>query len=169
MRLIQSQISRCWEMAEIQYEIFQDWHLPAVYELERKLFKGEEWSLDQFKSELAFVPASRMYWVAKLDGAVIGYAGVMVVDDFADVATLAVVPELRGRGIGTHFMNLIFQEAARRGAERILLEVRKTNLNAISLYQKLGFEILAERPNYYGPGLDAYMMELAHIPEVQNG
>jgi ribosomal protein S18 acetylase RimI-like enzyme len=36
------------------------------------------------------------------------------------------------------------------------------------MYEKLGFVVLAERPNYYGPGRDAYMMELASIPEVNN-
>lgn len=155
-------------MADVTFEIFQDWHLPAVYELEKQLFKGEEWSLDQFKSELHFVPESRMYWVAKVAGTIVGYAGVMVVDDFADVATIAVIPQLRGQGIGTRFMQMIFAEATKRGATRVLLEVRKTNQSAIAMYEKLGFKIIAERPNYYGPGLDAYMMELDEIPQVQN-
>ena len=55
-------------MAEVVFEIMQDWHLPTVFEMEKQIFKGEEWSLDQFKSELHFVPETRMYWVAKIDG-----------------------------------------------------------------------------------------------------
>lgn len=156
-------------MADVVFEIMQDWHLPTVYELERQLFKGEEWSLDQFKSELSQIPETRMFWVAKADGRVIGYAGVMVIDDFADIATLAVVPEYRRQGIASRFINMIYAEARRRGATRILLEVRTDNEPAKTMYEKLGFNILAERPNYYGPGRDAYMMELAEIPEVTNG
>lgn len=155
-------------MAEVVFEIMQDWHLPSVYDLERQLFNGEEWSLDHFKSELSQVPETRMFWVAKADGRVIGYTGVMVIDDFADIATLAVVPEYRRQGIASRFIKMIFSEARRRGATRILLEVRTDNEPAKSMYQKLGFQILAERPNYYGPGRDAYMMELAEIPEVNN-
>jgi [ribosomal protein S18]-alanine N-acetyltransferase len=151
-------------MAEVVFEIMQDWHLPTVYEMEKQIFKGEEWSLDQFKSELHHVPETRMYWVAKVDGRVIGYAGVIVIDEVADIATIAVSPEFRGIGLGSQFMRMIFAESRYRGANRIMLEVRVNNLHAIEIYKKYGFQILIERPNYYGPGKDAYMMELAELP-----
>jgi ribosomal-protein-alanine N-acetyltransferase len=146
-------------MAEITFDLMQDWHLPAVFELEQKLFSGEEWSLEQFESELELVPESRMYWVARLEGVVVGYFGLILIDDFADVGTIAVVPEIRRQGVASKMIEMMLVEARRRGMKRMLLEVRTTNDAAIALYKSFGFEIIAERPNYYGPGLSAFLME----------
>ena len=146
-------------MAEITFDLMQDWHLPAVFELEQKLFSGEEWSQEQFESEMELVPESRMYWVAKLEGVVVGYFGLILIDDFADVATIAVVPEIRRKGVASKMIETMLVEAKRRGMKRMLLEVRTTNVAAIALYKRFGFEIIAERPNYYGPDLSAYLME----------
>ena len=146
-------------MTEITFDLMQDWHLPAVFELEQRLFSGEEWTLEQFESELELVPESRMYWVAKLDGVVVGYFGLIMIDDFADVGTIAVVPEIRRQGIASRMIELMLTEARRRGMKRMLLEVRTTNEPAIALYKGFDFEIIAERPNYYGPGLSAFLME----------
>jgi ribosomal-protein-alanine N-acetyltransferase len=150
-------------MANIEFALMQDYHLPTVFELEESLFAGEEWSRDQFYSELALVPASRMYWVALHDKRVIGYFGEMIVDDFADIATVALAPEYRRQGIATRMVDTMIAEAVRRGATRMLLEVRTDNTAAIALYKKLGFDFIAERPNYYGPGLSAYVMERKNL------
>lgn len=146
-------------MSEVIFEMMQDWHLPAVFELEQKLFSGEEWSLEQFQAELELVPESRMYWVARHDGVVMGYFGIILIDDFADVATIAVSPEFRRQGIASRMIDVMLAEARNHHADRMLLEVRTTNESAIALYKKFDFEIIAERPNYYGPGLSAYLME----------
>jgi ribosomal-protein-alanine N-acetyltransferase len=146
-------------MANIEFALMQDYHLPAVFELEESLFAGEEWSRDQFRSELSMVPDTRMYWVALDDKRVVGYFGEMIIDDFADIATVALAPEYRRQGIATRMVNTMIAEAVRRGATRMLLEVRVDNTAAIELYRKLGFDFIAERPNYYGPGLSAYVME----------
>lgn len=147
-------------MSDIQFQLMQQWHLAAVYDLELKLFAGEEWSLSQFREELAEVPTTRLYWVALDDNRVIGYFGILLLDDFADIATLAVDTEYRHRGIGSRMVREMLQSALDRGARRMLLEVRTSNADAIRLYERFGFERIAERPNYYGPGLDAYVMQL---------
>lgn len=148
-----------YSMSDVTFEILQNWHIPAIVELEHQLFSGEEWSREQFIAEAALIGDTRMYWVAKSEGRIIGYCGVIVVDDFADVATIAVVPEFRRQGIARRMMAMIQEHAIQRGANRILLEVRTTNESAIALYKSLGYAIIAERPNYYGPNLDAYVME----------
>ena len=147
----------------VEFVLMQDYHLPAVFELEESLFAGEEWSRDQFYSELALMPESRMYWVALDNKRVVGYFGEMIVDDFADIATVALAPEYRRRGIATRMFEIMQAEAVRRGATRMLLEVRTNNTAAIELYKKLNFDIIAERPNYYGPGLSAYLMQLKSL------
>ena len=146
-------------MTEIQ--IAQNWHLPAIMEIERDLFKKEAWSKSVFQSELDLIPDQRMYWVALVDGKVVGYSGVAVIDDFADVATIAVAQEHQQKGIGAQLFQLVLDHAVEHKANRILLEVRTNNETAIEMYKKYGFEIVATRPNYYGPALDAYVMEMA--------
>ena len=151
------------QTSDVEFVMMQDYHLPAVFELEEKLFAGEEWSRDQFYSELSQVPDTRMYWVALHNKRVVGYFGLMAIDDFADVATLAVAPDYRRQGIASRMIDTIIAEAIRRGATRMLLEVRTDNTAAIELYKKHGFSIIAERPNYYGPDIAAYMMERPNL------
>ena len=151
----------------VEFALMQDWHLPSVFKLESELFAGEEWSDEQFREELANVPDTRMYWVALEDKRVVGYFGMMLLADFADIATIAVIPSHRRQGIATDMVKLMLETAKDRGAIRMLLEVRTTNTAAIEFYQKLGFVIIAERPHYYGPGLTAYVMELSDL-EVAN-
>ncbi|MFM1786685.1 MAG: hypothetical protein RL228_635 [Actinomycetota bacterium] len=146
-------------MTDIQ--IMQNWHLPAVMEIEKDLFGKEAWSKSVFQSELDLIPDQRMYWVSLEDGKVTGYSGVAVIDDFADVATIAVAKAHQRKGLGAVLFQKILDYAKEHQANRILLEVRTNNEVAIEMYKKYGFEIVAERPNYYGPALDAYVMELA--------
>lgn len=145
-------------MTEIQ--IAQKWHLPAMMEIEKDLFAREAWSQPVFKSELDLIPDQRMYWVALNDGRVVGYSGVAVIDDFADVATIAVAQDFQRQGIGSMLFQKILDYAKDHEVRRVFLEVRTNNQTAIDMYKKNGFEIVAERPNYYGPGLDAFVMEL---------
>ncbi|MEY4348416.1 MAG: hypothetical protein RIS43_835 [Actinomycetota bacterium] len=146
----------------------QDWHLPAVFALEEKLFAGEEWSHEQFREELDNMPETRLYWVALDDKRVIGYCGILLLNDFADITTIAVEPSYRKQGIGTAMVKLMATHAIERGAARMLLEVRTTNDNAINFYKHFGFEVIAERPNYYGPDLPAFVMEQNDIQAVLN-
>lgn len=77
------------------------------------------------------------------------YAGLLVAfENFStftarpmvNIHDVIVRPEYRGRGIGRLLMKGIIDEAARRGAARVTLEVRKDNLAAQHLYRSLGFE-----------------------------
>lgn len=135
-----------------------------MMEIEKALFANEAWSQPVFKSELDLIPDQRMYWVATESGKVVGYSGVAVIDDFADVATIAVAKDFQRKGIGTKLFQQILDYAKDHEVHRVFLEVRTNNKTAIEMYKKYGFEIVAERPNYYGPALDAYVMEL----EVKN-
>ena len=143
-----------------EFAIMQNWHLPAAMEIEKALFKKEAWSRSVFQSELDLIPDQRMFWVALIEGQVVGYSGVAVIDDFADVATIAVSADHQRKGIGAALFQLILDYANQHEVNRIMLEVRTNNDVAIEMYKKYGFQIVAERPNYYGPALDAFVMEL---------
>jgi [ribosomal protein S18]-alanine N-acetyltransferase len=134
--------------------------LAAVEELERALFPLDAWPLQMFEDELA-QPETRSYFVAvdALDR-VIAYAGLMCIEPIADVQTIAVVPEREGQGIGTQLLTLLIEEAGRRKAKDVLLEVRADNPRAQRLYRWFGFEQIHVRPRYYRDGADALIMRL---------
>lgn len=68
--------------------------------------------------------------------------------DEEELLLIAVLPEHRARGLGQILIDRLFETASARGISRIFLEMRRGN-PAIHLYQKVGFEPIGERPNYY--------------------
>lgn len=134
------------------------WDIDAIMPLERELFAQTAWSAGQFWSELAHVPHTREYVVARDGETVLGYAGVYANKPTADVQTIAVAPSAQGRGVGAALLDALKEAARTRGCTEMLLEVRADNEPAISLYQRAGFETIANRRGYYGPGQDALIM-----------
>jgi len=133
--------------------------IPAVHELEVRLFPVDAWPLQMFWDELV-QPETRRYLVAEAADGIVGYAGLMCVEPIADVQTIAVVPEYEGRGIGTALLTDLIAEGRRRGAADILLEVRADNPRAQQLYVRFGFEQIHVRKRYYRDGVDALIMRL---------
>jgi ribosomal-protein-alanine N-acetyltransferase len=131
----------------------------AVSVLEQRLFPVDAWPLHMFYDELA-QPETRWYLLAEGTEGIVGYAGLMCIEPIADVQTIAVVPEYEGRGIGTILLTRLIEEARRRHAADLLLEVRADNPRAQQLYLRFGFEQIHVRPRYYRDGVDALIMRL---------
>ncbi|HWQ04882.1 MAG TPA: ribosomal protein S18-alanine N-acetyltransferase [Longilinea sp.] len=92
---------------------------------------------------------------------IIGMIVVWMILDEAHVATLAVHPEYRRRGIGQHLLANALLEAQKSGAVLAFLEVRKNNLAAQALYRRFGFVEDGIRPHYYADnGEDAILLSL---------
>ena len=85
----------------------------------------------------------------KSSGQVIGYAFWHLVADEVHVLKVAVTPAWRGQGIAARLLERCFTSSAEQGAKSAHLEVRPSNIPAIELYQKLGFELVGRRPKYY--------------------
>ncbi len=133
--------------------------LEAVLGLELALFGEEAWSRQMLEGELAEQPRSRYYLIAEEDGTIVGYAGLLVSGEQADVLTLAVAADRWGRGIGSGLLEALLAEAARRGATAVFLEVRAGNARAQRLYSRYGFAEVGIRKGYYQPsGADALVM-----------
>jgi ribosomal-protein-alanine N-acetyltransferase len=131
----------------------------AVEVLERRLFPVDAWPMQMFFDELAQID-TRRYVVAEADGQIVAYAGLMCIEPIADIQTIAVVPEFEGRGIGSAILTELIEEARRRGAVEVLLEVRADNPRAQALYVRFGFEQIHVRRRYYRDGTDALIMRL---------
>lgn len=99
--------------------------------------------------------------VSVTPGRIVGMSVVWLILDEAHVATIAVHPDYRRRGIGQRLLANALLSAQREGATLAYLEVRKGNLGAQALYQRFGFIEDGIRPHYYvDNGEDAILMSL---------
>jgi len=80
---------------------------------------------------------------------VAGFCAFWLVIDQAHINNLAVLPELRGHGLGTQLLEAVIAEATQLGAILLTLEVRQSNAPALRLYEKAGFTREGVRKNYY--------------------
>jgi len=91
--------------------------------------------------------------------ALAGFAGMWVMYDEAHVTTIGVDPLYRGQGWGELLLVALFEEAIRRRASLLTLEVRVSNVTAQRLYEKYGMSVQGIRARYYTDnGEDAYIM-----------
>ena len=145
----------------ISYRAAIQLDLPVLVSMERVLFADSPWTTGQFKEEFKGVPNSRYFIVATNEqDQIVGYAAVLVVAPGveADVLTVAVLPEYARQGIATHFMAELEKWSKDKEASAMMLEVGVENTGAIALYEKLGYQSISTRKNYYGHGLDALVM-----------
>lgn len=139
--------------------------LDAIMALESSLFGSDAWSPKTMQAELGdkhgyYLVAFPPHNPSRIEG----YAGLRAPlrEPQADIQTIAVAVGARRQGLGRVFMLRLIDEARQRGAAEVFLEVRSDNPGAQALYESLGFEILAVRPNYYQPdGVDAVVMRLS--------
>jgi ribosomal-protein-alanine N-acetyltransferase len=132
--------------------------LGEVTEIERRSY-SLPWSALTFRSLLRRPNAFLL--VAEENKGVAGYAALWLAADEAELGNLAVRPGRRGRGIGRILLRHVLEEAARRGAREVFLEVRESNAIARRLYEASGFRIVGSRPDYYAsPCEDAIVMRL---------
>ena len=122
-------------------------HLRAVMRIEAETHP-RPWSLSLFMSEMA-LRTSRAYYVARVDGLVVGYVGLMMSADEGHITTIAVDPIWHRRKIGTRLLLVAAREALRRGARALTLEVRMSNKAAQEMYRRFGFRPAGVRKNYY--------------------
>lgn len=122
-------------------------HLRSVLRIEAQVYP-RPWSLSLFLSELA-LRSTRVYMVARVDGIVVGYSGLMITGEDAHVTTIAVDPEWHRQKIGSRLLCQMVRQALERGARHLTLEVRVSNTAAQALYRKFGFHPAGVRKNYY--------------------
>lgn len=144
----------------ITYRDAHAFDLPIFVSLDKELFPYSPWTAGQYKEELS---SPTRHFVVALDEAssIIGYAGVFAPGATeADILTVGVIPEHRGKGIAKALMALITDWAIAQGSTAMMLEVKTGNDDAIGMYESLGYLKLNIRKDYFGTGLDAQVMRL---------
>lgn len=78
-----------------------------------------------------------------------GFALIRVVEDEAELLTIAVDPKWRGKRIGQALLKAVFEDLLMTPARKMFLEVSEENVPAIKLYQREGFATISSRKGYY--------------------
>lgn len=140
-----------WRLAETK-------DVPALLEIERASFVTP-WTLGEIEEELD-KPLARV-WVAEVEGRLAAFGIQWFVVGEAQLANIAVHPDVRGRGLGKQMMLHLLADARSAGMEKMTLEVRTGNTAAIDLYLALGFVETCRRPHFYEDKDEAILMEIA--------
>jgi len=111
-------------------------------------------------------PWSRLWIAREKDAGVVAFAVAWHVADELHVLNIATRADRRRLGIGRALMNAVLGYARQRGVRHLLLEVRRSNRAAMTLYRAVGFFAMGVRPRYYADDEDAVEMVLTLDPET---
>lgn len=140
----------------MQVRRMEERDLDQVAELEQAIF-SMPWSRKAFQDSISL--AHTLYVVAEDEGKILGYCGCYQMLEEAEITNVAVAEAFRGQGIASRMLETLMSLGEEQGAFAYTLEVRAGNEAAIRLYEKLGFENLGIRKNFYEkPVEDAVIM-----------
>ncbi|MBO5364601.1 MAG: ribosomal protein S18-alanine N-acetyltransferase [Clostridia bacterium] len=145
-------------------ELLKESDIDEILKLEELCFPEDPWSRLSFEKELDN-PLS-VFFVARDEetGKMIGYGGIWLMYDIADITNIAVHPDYRQEGIGRELLQLLVRIAEEKKMTAITLEVRESNLPAQKLYESAGFIHCGTRKRYYQGIEDAKIMTLELKP-----
>ena len=125
-------------------------------ELERRCF-SKPWSAQALLDECENPNA---VFLAAVEGErLLGYCGMHFAAGECYMDNVAVSPEHRREGIGERLISALIEAAKEKGGEFLSLEVRPSNLGAVALYEKLGFQQAGRRKDFYtAPREDALLL-----------
>lgn len=136
---------------------FEEKHIDEVVAIEESCFTVP-WSKTSFLSELKNENA--YYYVALIDGKVVGYGGFWYIINEGHITNIAVDEKYRGQKVATKIIDAMIEESSELFIIGLTLEVRVSNEAAIKFYKGKGFEEEGLRKNYYENSEDALIMWL---------
>ena len=131
----------------ISYEKLNAGHCEALSRMEKEIFGDDAWTKEDFEETLCCDYA--YYLVAKDGEEIIGSAGLRNMCGDADITNVMVREDHRRQGIAAQMLKKLMEDSAEIGARNFTLEVRRSNIPAIKLYEKLGFVSEGVRPGFY--------------------
>lgn len=126
-----------------------------VVKLDSEAF-DKSWNEQSFVDEIS--KDYSYYFVAEYDGKIVGYIGIWCIYETAELMRVAVLPGFQGYGIAGKLIDTATDCAKSKACERMMLEVRDSNMVARGLYHKFEFKEISVRRGYYD-GEDAVIME----------
>lgn len=120
----------------------------------------EFWNINNLKND--FENPNSTYYIAKLDGEIVGFAGFLKICDEANLMNIVTKVNKRHLGIGKKLLENIIKEAKNQNLKTITLEVNEKNTYAINLYEKkFNFKRIGLRKKYYNNTDDAILMSMS--------
>lgn len=114
--------------------------------LEKNIF-SDAWSRDGIAE--TYRQSNAVIVVAEEDGSIVGYCIFYYVMDEGEIARIGVDNNLRGQGIGRGLLDYVCTFCCENGIERLLLDVRESNIGARRFYEQYGFVIDGMRKDFY--------------------
>ncbi len=146
---------------EIRIRPMERGDIAILAELEKECF-GEPYTAAVWEQELANTLARTDVAVIAGDGlrtTPVGYINYWIVGEEGQLHRLAVKDAYRGRGIAGRLLRHLLQSLRRSGVATVQLEVRRSNIRAVKLYEKFGFQETGRRRGYYhDAGEDALLL-----------
>jgi ribosomal-protein-alanine N-acetyltransferase len=139
-------------MNEIRIRVATAEDIDAMTELDATCFSAP-WSHASFEAELT---TNQLAWYLVAEellsegvGLIIGYAGLWAIEDEGHITNVAVHPDYRRMHLGHILVDMLIDQTRQEGLKRFTLEVRVSNVAAISLYKQFGFVSAGLRKGYY--------------------
>ena len=134
--------------------------LPELFRIEQECHRSP-WGSEHFKTELE-KPYSHLLVLTddETDSKVAGYVVFWIMFDESQILNVVVDTPFRRTGLARNMIRQVARISHQKGVKRVVLEVRKSNMPAIQLYQNCSFSITHVRKKFYSDGEDAYHMTL---------
>ncbi len=120
-------------------------HLEQIMAIERLAYPFP-WTKSMFATSLS---SGDLCLILVLNEEIVGYAIVNYILDEAHLLNICISPQFEKRGLGRVLLRYLISEAKEKACMMFFLEVRQSNVQAISLYFSEGFNEVGVRPNYY--------------------
>lgn len=120
------------------------------------------WNISNLTDELN--SNNSKFIVAKYDNNIIGFAGIKIILDNAELMNIAVHKDFRRQGVAKLLLSNLINMCVENNIKSINLEVNEINFPAINLYKNFDFKIVGKRPKYYDNKYDAILMDLVINP-----
>ncbi len=138
-----------WERADLE----------RLLEIEQASFNHyDAYSLEDFERWFHYNPD--LCLVAEMDGQIGGYVISRILPNYGDLASLAIHPAYRRKGLGQSLLQATCQRVREYGRHRINLEVRQTNAAGMDFWLRMGFVPFGIFTTFYDDGEDAIRMRL---------
>ncbi len=114
--------------------------------------------------KMAVTSSMAYYYVYIENNKIIGYISSSFDDVTIEILNFCVDKEYQHKGIGTKLISHLFTELLKKGANNSILEVRESNIKAISFYERIGYKKISIRKNYYSNGENAHVLQKIFTP-----
>ena len=145
-------------MEKFKIEIMTNEDLENIKDILQTEF-DEFWTYEILQQEL--LSNNSKYIVAKsLDNIIVGFAGIKIILDTAELMNIVTKKSFRANGIGKLMLEYLINMCKKEKIKTLNLEVNSQNTIAINLYKKYNFKEVGLRKKYYNNTYDAILMSL---------